>query len=48
MIKKEIDLNELQKELNYVQFDLINNVDNVVSFCNGRGNDNETLVYIEL
>ncbi len=46
--KKEIDLKELQKELNYVQFDLITNFDNVVSFCNGRGNDNETLVYIEL
>ncbi|MDK0546052.1 hypothetical protein [Clostridium perfringens] len=46
--KKEIDLKKLQQELNYIQFDLINNFDNVISFCNGRGYDNETLVYIDL
>lgn len=46
--KKEIDLKKLQKELNYIQFDLINNFDTVVRFCNGRGYDNETLVYIDL
>ncbi|HFE9683506.1 TPA: hypothetical protein ACGA31_001954 [Clostridium perfringens] len=46
--KKEIDLKKLQKELNYIQFDLINNFDTLVSFCNGRGYDNETLVYIDL
>ena len=33
--KKEIDLKKLQQELNYIQFDLINNFDNVISFCNG-------------
>ena len=46
--KKEIDLNKLQKELNYIQFDLIKSFDTVVRFCNGRGYDNETLVYIDL
>ncbi|MDH2336386.1 hypothetical protein [Clostridium perfringens] len=46
--KKEIDLNKLQKELNYIQFDLIKSFDTVVRFCNGRGYDNESLVYIDL
>ena len=46
--KKEIDLKRLQKELNYIQFDLIKSFDNVVSICNGKGYDNETLVYIDL
>ena len=46
--KKEIDLKKLQQELNYIQFDLINNFDNIVRFCNGRGYDNETLLYIDL
>ena len=46
--KKEIDLKKLQQELNYIQFDLINNFDTVVRFCNGRGYNYETLVYIDL
>ncbi|HAT4284262.1 TPA: hypothetical protein I9088_002167 [Clostridium perfringens] len=46
--KKEIDLKKLQKELNYIQFDLIKSFDNLVSICNGKGYDNETLVYIDL
>ncbi|MDU3845253.1 MAG: hypothetical protein E7G71_10215 [Clostridium perfringens] len=46
--KKEIDLKKLQKELNYIQFDLIKSFDTVVSFCNCKGYDNETLVYIDL
>ena len=46
--KKEIDLKKLQKELNYIQFDLIKSFDTVVSFFNGKGYDNETLVYIDL
>ena len=46
--KKEIDLKKLQQELNYIQFDLIKSFDTVVRFCNGRGYDNETLVYIDL
>ncbi|MGU8481617.1 hypothetical protein ACV3OD_12375 [Clostridium perfringens] len=46
--KKEIDLKKLQQELNYIQFDLIKSFDTVVSFCNGRRYDNETLVYIDL
>ena len=46
--KKEIDLKKLQQELNYIQFDLIKSFDTIVSFCNGRGYGNETLVYIDL
>ena len=46
--KNEIDLKKLQKELNYIQFDLIKNFDNLVRICNGKGYDNETLVYIDL
>ncbi|WP_415339141.1 hypothetical protein [Clostridium perfringens] len=46
--KKEIDLKKLQQELNCIQFDLIKSFDTVVRFCNGRGYDNETLVYIDL
>ena len=46
--KKKIDLKKLQHELNYIQFDLIKSFDTVVRFCNGRGYDNETLVYIDL
>ncbi len=42
------DLKKLQQELNYIQFDLIKSFDTVVRFCNGRGYDNETLVYIDL
>ena len=46
--RSEIDLRKLQQELNYIQFDLIKSFDTVVRFCNGRGYDNETLVYIDL
>lgn len=45
--KKQIDLKMLQKELNYIQFDLINNFTKVVELCGGTGYDKETLVYIE-
>ena len=46
--KQEIGVKKLQQELNYIQFDLIKSFDTVVRFCNGRGYDNETLVYIDL
>ena len=46
--RKLIDLKKLQKELNYIQFELIDNFNNIVSLCNGTGYDKETLVYIEL
>ncbi|EGT3616210.1 hypothetical protein FHH43_08195 [Clostridium perfringens] len=46
--KKEIDLKKLQQELNYIQFKLIKSFDTLVSFCSGRGYDNETLLYINL
>lgn len=45
--KKQIDLKRLQKELNYIQFDLINNFAKLVELCGGTGYDKETLVYIE-
>lgn len=46
--KKEIDLRKLQRELNYIQFELIDNFNNVVNLCNGTGYDNETLLYVDL
>ena len=46
--KKEIDLKKLQQELNYIQFELIDNFNNIVSLCNGTGYDNETLLYVDL
>jgi len=45
--KKEIDLKKLQQELNYIQFDLINNYEKVVELCGGTGYDNETLLYVD-
>lgn len=45
--KKEIDLKKLQQELNYIQFDLVNNYEKVVEICEGAGYDNETLLYVD-
>jgi hypothetical protein len=45
---KEIDLKKLQEELNYIQFNLVNNYNKVVELCDGAGYDNETLMYIDL
>ena len=45
---KLIDLKKLQRELNYIQFTLIEEFNKVVELCNGTGYDKETLVYIEL
>lgn len=45
--KKQIDLKKLQQELNYIQFDLINNFEKVVELCGGTGYNNETLFYID-
>ena len=35
--KKQIDLEKLQEEINYIQFELINNFDNLIELCNGIG-----------
>lgn len=45
--KKQIDLKKLQQELNYIQFDLINNYEKVVELCGDTGYKNETLLYID-
>lgn len=45
--KKEIDLKKLQQELNYIQFDLINNYEKVVQVCGGAGYENEVLLYVD-
>lgn len=45
--KRQIDLKKLQNELNYIQFNLINNFSRIVELCGGTGYDKETLVYIE-
>ena len=46
--RREIDLRKLQQELNYIQFELIDNFNKVVELCNGTGYDNETLLYVDL
>ena len=46
--REEIDLRKLQKELNYIQFELIDNFNNLVDQCIGTGYDKEILVYIDL
>ncbi|GAA0819221.1 hypothetical protein [Clostridium tertium] len=46
--RREIDLRKLQQELNYIQFELIDNFNNVVNLCNGTGYDKETLLYVDL
>lgn len=45
--KNQIDLKNLQKEINYIQFELISNFNNVIELCNGIGYENETLVYCD-
>lgn len=45
--KKKIDLKKLQQELNYIQFELISNFNNVIELCNGIGYENETIVYCD-
>ena len=46
--RKEIDLRKLQKELNYIQFELLKDFNKIVELCNGTGYKKETLVYIDL
>ena len=46
--RKLIDLKRLQQELNYIQFELIDNFNNIVNLFNGKGYDKEILVYIDL
>lgn len=43
---QDIDLFELQKELNYIQFTLLDRFDKVVSLCGDTGYSKETLFYI--
>lgn len=45
---KKIDLSTLQKELNYIQFELLEDFNKIVELCNGIGYEKETLVYIDL
>lgn len=45
---KKIDISTLQKELNYIQFEMLKDFNKIVELCDGTGYDNETLVYIEL
>ena len=42
---KVIDLNVLQEELNYIQFELLYSFEKVVKLCDGIGYDKETLLY---
>ena len=46
--RREIDLRKLQRELNYIQFTLIEDFNKVVELCNGTGYDKETLLYVDL
>lgn len=46
--RKEIDLRKLQKEINYIQFDILKDFNKIVELCNGAGYDRETLVYVDL
>ncbi|MBU3190315.1 hypothetical protein KPL51_12285 [Clostridium bowmanii] len=43
-----IDLGKLQKELNYLQFDLLPSFKRVEKYCGGTGYDSETLFTISL
>lgn len=45
---KKIDLSTLQKELNYIQFELLKDFNKIVELCTGTGYNKETLVYIDL
>ncbi|MGV8980535.1 hypothetical protein [Clostridium sp.] len=44
----KIDLGKLQKELNYLQFELLSNFVKVEEYCNGNGYDRETIFSISL
>ena len=44
----EKDKKELQKELNYIQFKIIKNFDNVIKICEGKEEEKQVLVYIDL
>lgn len=45
---KRMDLSTLQKELNYIQFEILKDFNKIIELCDGKGYDNETLTYIEL
>lgn len=44
----KIDLGKLQKELNYLQFELLSNFEMVEEYCNDTGYDKETIFSISL
>ncbi|WP_297639036.1 hypothetical protein [uncultured Clostridium sp.] len=46
--KKKIDLKQLQKELNYIQFKLLCNFGEVIKICKGQGFEQETLTYLQM
>lgn len=45
---KKANIRKLQQELNYIQFDLLNNYSEVIELCGGNGYEKETLLYIDL
>jgi len=44
----KIDMGKLQKELNYLQFEILSNFQRVEKYCNGTGYDRETLFSVSL
>lgn len=44
--KKVVDLQQLQQELNIIQFEKLKNFDEVIKYCGGGGFENETLLYV--
>ncbi|WP_432291628.1 hypothetical protein [Clostridium baratii] len=45
---KKVNIRKLQQEMNYIQFDLLNNYSEVIELCGGNGYEKETLLYIDL
>lgn len=45
---KRIDLSTLQKELNYIQFEILKDFNKVVELCKEVGYEKETLIYVDL
>lgn len=43
----KIDLQQLQEELNYIQFDKLNSFDKIVKMCDGTGYERETLLFVQ-
>lgn len=45
---KKVNIKKLQQELDYIQFDILNNYSKVIELCGGYGYEKETLLYIDL